>query len=117
MAGDNVYLEVTIPKNTPLTALNVQVLNLGVNSNFLRSVKVVIPIGHKGLAYLNVAAPGFPIIPGSGSNVPYIRGENQEFNAQINRIIDGPPYNVICTGYNLDPFLPHTFLLYFDIGQ
>ena len=116
MPGDNVVLEVTIPKGTPLASLYTQVLDLGVNSRFLKSLKVVIPTGHKGLAYLNLSAPGFPIIPGSGSNVDYIRGEDTELSVVINREINGPPYNVICKGYNLDPLLPHTFILYFDLG-
>ena len=106
-----INLEFTIPRATPITALYRQVFDLGVNARVIRSVEILIPEGHKGLAYMRASTPGMVIIPASGSSSPFIRGDNTIVKATLNRRLEGPPYNLICEGYNLDSFIPHTFIL------
>ncbi len=103
--------EFTIPKNTPAATPLVKIFDMGVNAGMIRAINVLIPEGHKGLAFLKVYIPGTPLIPAQGSGTPYIRGENTEVKAVVNKMIPGPPYNLYCEGYNLDSSLPHTFLL------
>lgn len=106
-----IQIEFTIPRATPLTTLYRQVFDLGVNARVIKSLELTIPEGHKGLAYMRASTPGMVIIPSSGSSAPFIRGDKQTIQIQINKRLEGPPYNLICEGYNLDSFLPHTFIL------
>lgn len=109
-----ISIEFEIPKATPITNLYTQVFDLGIHAHFIKSAKVTIPSGHKGLAFLQVNAPGFQMIPALGSNPAFVFGDNEEKLLTVNRIVDGPPYNIICKGYNLDSFLPHSFIIGFD---
>lgn len=106
-----INLEFTIPRATPLSTLYRQVFDLGVNARGIKSIEILIPEGHKGLAYMRASTPGMVIIPSSGSSAPFIRGDNTTLAAQVNRRLEGPPYNLICEGYNLDPLFPHAFIL------
>lgn len=106
-----IQIEFLIPRNTPITNLYKQVYDLGINARLIKSINLTIPEGHKGLAYMRVSAPGFIIAPSAGSAASFVRGDKQTMTIDVNRKIDGPPYNLICEGYNLDPFLPHTFIL------
>ena len=106
-----INLEFSIPRATPITTLYRQVFDLGVNARGIKSIEILIPEGHKGLAYMRASTPGMVIIPASGSSSPFIRGDNTTVKATLNKRLEGPPYNLICEGYNLDPFLPHTFVL------
>lgn len=103
--------EFSIPKQTPATTPIVQIFDMGVNAGVIKSINVLIPEGHKGLARMRAYIPGTPLIPAQGSGTPYIRGENTEIKAAINKVIPGPPYNLYCEGYNEDSFLPHTFII------
>ena len=106
-----INIEFTIPRATPLSTLHRQVFDLGVNARGIKSIEILIPEGHKGLAYMRASTPGMVIIPASGSSSSFIRGDNTTVKATLNKRLEGPPYNLICEGYNLDPFIPHTFVL------
>ncbi len=110
-----INLEFTIPKATPLSSLYSQVYDLGINAKTIKKLSVIIPQGHKGLAYLKVRTPGFVIAPALGSSTEFIRGENDKFSFDVNREIFGPPYQIICEGYNLDNFLPHSFIINVEV--
>lgn len=103
--------EFLIPKQTSALTPVRQIFDMGVNAGFIKAIKILIPEGHKGLARMKVYIPGTPLIPAQGSGSPYIRGENTEILAVINRPIPGPPYNLYCEGYNEDSTLPHTFII------
>lgn len=103
--------EFSVPKQTSALTPVKQIFDMGVNARFVKVIKVLIPEGHKGLARLRVYIPGTPLIPAQGSAVQYIRGENTEINAVVNKEIPGPPYYLYCEGYNEDSFLPHTFVI------
>lgn len=109
-----ITIEFQIPKKTPLESPHVQSFDLGVNARIIKSVEVVIPEGHKGLAYFRAFTPGSPLIPSAGSG-QYIHGENTTTKSPINKRLEGPPYMLYCEGYNLDPFLPHTFILNIEV--
>lgn len=71
----------------------------------IRSVRVIIPKGHKGLAHLDIAAPGYVIL----SN---IYGDDRTVDSgSLNVRLFGPPYMFECIGYNEDVFLSHEFVL------
>jgi len=106
-----INIEFTIPRATPLTTLYRQVFDLGINARGIKTIEVTIPPGHKGLVYMRAYTPGFPLLPSFGSSSQFIRGDDQTINAQVNRRLEGPPYNLICEGYNLDSFLQHAFIL------
>lgn len=108
-------IEFQVPKNTPKSNVYRETFDLGVNARFIKNVKVTIPFGHKGLAYLRVYYPGGILIPAPGSSVLYVRGENEVKNEVINKTIEGPPFNVYCEGYNEDIYLPHTFIIDFEV--
>lgn len=103
--------EFSIPKATPaLTPVKNQ-YDMGVNAGTIKGVRVVIPEGHKGLARLKVSIAGTPILPAQGSGTQWIRGENSEVYTPLALSVFGPPYLLLCEGYNEDSFLPHTFLV------
>ncbi len=110
-----IVIEFKIPKATPLTSLYSQVFDLGINASLIKRVSITIPQGHKGLAYLRVRTPGFVLAPALGSSAEFIRGENETISFDINRKVFGPPYQVICEGYNLDNFLPHSFVIKIEV--
>lgn len=103
--------EFSIPKNTSALTPVKQIFDMGVNASFLKGIRVLIPEGHKGLARLRVSIAGTPILPAQGSGSPWVRGENNEIAVPLALRVFGPPYLLICEGYNEDSFLPHTFVI------
>jgi len=96
-----------LPKNTPAVKLGV----FEVMSKRLKNIHVVIPPGHKGLAFLQVSIPGMQIVPALGSADLYVFGDGQELDFSPNVEIPGPPYQVQMRGYNVDAFLDHSFIV------
>lgn len=97
----------TLSKNTPAVKVGVfEVLN-----KKLKNVHVVIPPGHKGLAFLQVSTPGSQIVPAIGSGDIYIYGDDKEIDSNPDIEIPGPPYQIVMKGYNLDTFLDHSFIV------
>jgi len=109
--------EFSISKNTLPGAPISKIYDLGINSRMIIDLEVIIPDGHKGLAYLKIETPGRVLLPSAGSSVQWIRGNNASITTgTINAVLDGPPYQIICTGYNLDVFLDHSFLINLTTG-
>jgi len=95
--------EFTIPKTTAQLRPYTQTVNIA--RPFITSINVEIPPGHKGLAVMNIRAPGFDLMSG-------VRGDDQSKNSgPLSVQLDGPPYNVIFEGWNSDNFLSHTFII------
>lgn len=107
--------EFSIPKNTPASTPYWQRFDMGVNAAFIKSIEVIIPEGHKGLARLRVSIANRQLIPAMGSSTNYIRGDNQKIPAVINAAVPGVPYYLICEGYNEDLFLAHSFILNVEV--
>lgn len=108
--------EFEIPKNTPESNTLKKSYDLGVNGAVIKSLKVRIPKGHKGLTYLNVRIPSKQLLPSSFSNVYFVRGDNEiKETGVINVRVDGPPYNLLVEGYNEDTFLNHSFIIEVEI--
>jgi hypothetical protein len=110
-----ITIEFEIPKNTTSINPKVQVFDLGVNARVIKSIEVLIPDGHKGLAYLRVYMPGRVLIPEEGSSVKYIHGNDKETTTTVNKRIEGPPYKITCEGYNLDARYNHSFTLNIEV--
>lgn len=106
-------IEFLVPKN--LTETKAILLIAKGTSQRLRSVSVLIPPGHKGLTYLKIEAPGGFILPRSSSNVKWLRGDDTTITANVNRLLEGPPYNIYCWAYNTDEYLDHSFYINFDL--
>lgn len=103
--------EFQIPKNTsPLTPMLTR-YDMGVNAGFIKTINITIPEGHKGLAGLKVYTSVRQLIPAFGSNVQFVRGNNQEIPVVVNQPVPGVPYYLFCEGYNEDSFLPHSFFI------
>ena len=112
-----IALEFSIPKNTPANIPVRQINDLGVNSQRIQSVEIIIPDGHKGLPGMRIEIPGRVIIPDTGSSVQWVRGNNTTIKSIVNAIVDGPPYQVTMYGFNLDAFLSHTFIINITTGE
>lgn len=110
-----ITIEFQIPKKTPNTQTYKQSFDLGVNARVIKSIEVVIPEGHKGLVYLRIMIPGAVLIPAPGSSVQYMRGENTTSKSSVNKRVEGPPYYLLCEGYNEDPFLSHAFVINIEV--
>jgi hypothetical protein len=95
--------EFSIPKQT--AQLNPYRKTVDIMRPVIGQINVEIPPGHKGLAVMNIYAPGYSFMEG-------VRGDDQSKNSgPLNVEILGPPYNVIFEGWNNDNFLPHTFVI------
>jgi hypothetical protein len=88
---------------------------MGVNAAFIKNMEIVIPEGHKGLAYLKVSTTNRQLIPALGSSATHIRGDKQVIKAAINAPVPGVPYWLICEGYNTDSFLAHSFIVNVEV--
>lgn len=75
--------------------------------------RIVIPEGHKGLAYfqIRVGLSPFPVLPDPSSTVKWIRGDNDHLDYNIRIQLDPPQYTVTFVGYNTDSKLEHTFII------
>lgn len=106
-------IEFTVPKNTPEAAPTL--VNYRLPGSKLQHISVGIPPGHHALARLQISVPGHGIIvPGAGSNVSFVRGENDRIEFDLDVNLD-PPSNVIqLYGFNTDALLDHTFILNID---
>lgn len=105
--------EISVPKATPQSSLLSGSLEMGIDTKEIKKITCVIPPGHKGLAYLKVFVPGFRLLPNTG-NVDFIRGDDIKIESEKTFKVDGPPYKIYYEAFNLDNFLPHTFILYIE---
>lgn len=71
----------------------------------IESVRVIIPRGHKGLAHLDILAPGYKILSD-------VYGDDRTVESgALNVRLFGPPYMFECVGWNADYFLSHEFVI------
>jgi len=93
----------SIPPNTTRQAPLVQNFNLWLP--VVESITVQIPPGHKGLAEMEIRTPGYLLMDG-------IRGDDQvKQSGRLAVKMFGPPYYIICTGWNASVFLTHEFVI------
>lgn len=108
--------EFTVPAATPLSTPYRKQYDMGVDARTIKSVKVLIPKGHKGLAYCKITTPGAQILPAINSNVPYIRGDDTTIETGVLNInVQGIPYLLYVEGYNDDDYLPHSFIINVEV--
>jgi hypothetical protein len=80
---------------------------------FLRSISLLFPDGCKGAVGVRVFDWGQQIIPVNG----WIADNDKDINMQVNRKLQGPPFQLFIQGYSLAVDWPHTIGVRLEITQ
>lgn len=104
--------EFNVPAATPATA-PVELVKEPMGG-ILKTVTVVIPNGHLGLARLRIETQDKPIMPSIGSDPPWIRGDGNQLTINPNLRMAGPPWYLRFFGYNDDAVNDHAFLIHVE---